>query len=318
MNTNEFNNSNHINNIHNINDIHSRINNPIPAYEHYYVPAHSHWPVLGSIALGCIALGIVNLLHHHTAGWYLLSIGTLLISWMIIGWFKDVIKESLAGLYSRQMDHSFRWGMGWFIFSEVMFFSCFFGVLFYARHFSIPWLGGLGAKAATHTYLWPHFSAQWPLLTNPNPTLFPAPSGVMDTWGLPAINTLILLSSGATITWAHWGLLKNKNIQLAIGLTLTIILGISFLTLQAFEYHEAYTHLNLKLSSGIYGSTFFMLTGFHGLHVSLGTLMLIVILARCLKGHFTPKHHFAFEGVAWYWHFVDVVWLFLFIFVYWL
>ncbi len=290
----------------------------IKKYEHYYVPAQSYWPIIGSIALGCMALGIVNLLHNNDIGHYFLFAGALLLTWMIIGWFKDVIKESQAGLYSTQMDHSFRWGMSWFIFSEIMFFACFFGVLFYTRHFSVPWLGGLGEKAATHTYLWPNFVAQWPLLKNPNPELFPAPYFVVNTWGLPAVNTLILLSSGATITWAHWGLLKHNRKQLIIGLFLTIALGLSFVAFQAIEYYEAYTHLNLKLTSGIYGSTFFMLTGFHGVHVTLGTIMLMVILGRCLKGHFTPEHHFAFEGVAWYWHFVDVVWLFLFIFVYWL
>lgn len=287
-------------------------------YEHYYVPAQSHWPITGSIALGFMALGIVNLIHHNQIGHYFTLAGAALLIWMMIGWFKDVIHESQSGLYSQQMDHSFRWGMGWFIFSEVMFFAAFFGVLFYVRNLSIPWLGGTGDKAASHTYLWPHFVAQWPLLVPPDPALFPPIKSVMHTWGLPALNTLILLTSGATITWAHWGLIKNNRHQLIIGLTLTVLLGISFLTFQALEYHEGYTHLNLKLSSGIYGSTFYMLTGFHGLHVTIGTCMLIVILGRSLKGHFTPAHHFAFEGVAWYWHFVDVVWLFLFIFVYWL
>lgn len=287
-------------------------------YEPYYVPAQSYWPITGSVALGCIALGIVNLLHHNVVGHYFFLVGALLLTIMIVGWFRDVIKESQAGLYSQQMDHSFRWGMAWFIFSEVMFFVCFFGVLLYVRELSVPWLGGIGAKAASHTYLWPHFVAQWPLLKNPNPELYPSPNGVMYTWGLPAINTFLLLSSGATLTWAHWGLVANKRKQLIIGLALTVLLGLSFITLQAFEYYEAYTHLNLKLSSGIYGSTFFMLTGFHGLHVTLGTCMLLVILVRSLKGHFSPEHHFAFEGVAWYWHFVDVVWLFLFIFVYWI
>lgn len=287
-------------------------------YEHYYVPSQSYWPITGSIALGCVALGIVNFLHDSHLWHYFLLVGALLLTFMIVGWFRDVIKESQKGLYSEQMDHSFRWGMAWFIFSEIMFFTCFFGVLFYVRELAVPWLGGIGAKAATHKYLWPNFVAQWPLLKTPNPELFPGAKGVMHTWGLPAINTLLLLSSGATITWAHWGLVANKRKQLILGLILTVLLGLSFLTLQAVEYHEAYTHLNLKLTSGIYGSTFFMLTGFHGLHVTLGTLMLIIILGRSLKGHFTPQHHFAFEGVAWYWHFVDVVWLFLFIFVYWL
>ena len=140
----------------------------------------------------------------------------------------------------------------------------------------------------------------------------------MHWMGLPLVNTIILLTSGATITWAHWGLIKNNRKQLVVGMALTVALGIAFLACQALEYHEAYTEMGLTLGSGAYGATFFMLTGFHGFHVTLGTIMLIVILLRCMKGHFTPEHHFGFEGVAWYWHFVDVVWLGLFIFVYWL
>ena len=141
----------------------------------------------------------------------------------------------------------------------------------------------------------------------------------MEAWGIPALNTaLLLLTSGVTITIAHWGLLKNNRRQLIIGLIMTIALGMTFLGFQIFEYAHAYSELNLKLTTGAYGSTFFMLTGFHGFHVTVGTLMLIVILGRSIAGHFTAEHHFGFEGVAWYWHFVDVVWLLLFILVYWL
>ena len=140
----------------------------------------------------------------------------------------------------------------------------------------------------------------------------------MEAWGLPTLNTLILLTSGVTVTWAHWALKKMNRSQLILGLLLTVVLGITFLCLQAFEYGHAYEELGLSLDSGIYGTTFFMLTGFHGAHVTLGTIMLMVILVRAIKGHFSPHNHFAFEGVAWYWHFVDVVWLFLYIFVYWL
>jgi len=140
----------------------------------------------------------------------------------------------------------------------------------------------------------------------------------MAAAGIPAVNTLILLSSGVTVTWAHWGLKKNNRGQLILGLLLTVLLGVTFLGLQAYEYGHAYSEMNLKLTSGAYGATFFMLTGFHGLHVTLGTIMLIVILFRSIAGHFTPDRHFAFEGVSWYWHFVDVVWLLLFLLVYWL
>lgn len=287
-------------------------------YEHYYVPAQSRWPIVGAIGLGAFAIGAVNLIHGHPMGHFIFFIGALIIAYMMFGWFSDVIHESHKGLYSAQMDRSFRWGMAWFIFSEVMFFAAFFGALFYARQISVPGIGGAGHHAATHAFLWPDFVAQWPLLKNPDPEAYTAPKAAMGAWGLPAINTLILLTSGVTITWAHWGLVKSKRVQLNLGLLLTVILGVAFLILQVYEYIEAYHKLGLTLDSGIYGSTFFMLTGFHGAHVTLGTIMLIVILMRCLKGHFNKEHHFGFEAVAWYWHFVDVVWLFLFIFVYWL
>lgn len=236
----------------------------------------------------------------------------------MFGWFRDVILESHQGLYSSQMDRSFRWGMVWFIFSEVMFFAAFFGALFYARNLSIPHLGGAGHHASTHAILWPDFQAIWPLLKNPNPELFPGAKGTVHAWGLPAVNTALLLTSGLTITWAHWALKTARRTQLIVGLLATILLGVVFLCLQIDEYIYAHRALDLTMHSGIYGSTFFMLTGFHGMHVTLGTIMLAVICARCAKGHFTLEHHFGFEAVAWYWHFVDVVWLVLFVLVYWL
>lgn len=287
-------------------------------YEHYYVPEQSHWPIVGSIGLGVLVIGIVNLIHDHGSGHYFFFLGSLIMAWMMFGWFKDVIQESSKNLYSAQMDRSFRWGMAWFIFSEVMFFAAFFGALFYARELSGPWLAGEGKGDLTNQFLWPQFKFAWPLLTTPNPEAYVQTLKPMSAWGLPAINTLLLLSSGATITWAHWGLMKNNRRQLVIGLFLTIALGATFIGFQALEYYEAYHAYHLTLDSGIYGSTFFMLTGFHGAHVTLGTIMLITILLRSAKGHFSPEKHFAFEAVAWYWHFVDVVWLFLFVFVYWL
>jgi cytochrome c oxidase subunit 3 len=191
-----------------------------------------------------------------------------------------------------------------------MFFGAFFGALFYMRVISVPDLGQLESQQL----IWPGFKPTWPT-AGPGITEQFTP---MEAWGIPALNTLILLTSGATVTWAHWGLLKNNRSQLIWGLVLTVILGMLFISFQAYEYIHAYSELNLKLTMGAYGSTFFMLTGFHGFHVTIGTLMLIVILFRSVAGHFRPEHHFGFEGVAWYWHFVDVVWLGLFIFVYWL
>jgi len=284
----------------------------------YYLPEPSKWPLVASIALFTIMLGAANWVHGHWYGPYFFFVGFLIFIYMLFGWFGVVIKENLAGVYDAQVDRTFRWAMAWFIFSEVMFFGAFFGALFYARFVVLPQLAGGPGFESTHYLLWPGFKAVWPLLLNPDATQFPAPLKAMEAWGLPTLNTLILLSSGVTVTWAHWALKKMNRSQLILGLLLTVVLGITFLCLQAFEYGHAYEELGLSLESGIYGTTFFMLTGFHGAHVTLGTIMLIVILARAIKGHFTPHNHFAFEGVAWYWHFVDVVWLFLYIFVYWL
>ena len=234
---------------------------------------------------------------------------------MMFLWFGQVVRESESRIYNDQVDRSFRWGMGWFIFSEVCFFGAFFGALFYARVYSVPWLGGEGTGVATNLFLWPAFDSVWP--TN-GPEAVGGAYRVMEAWGIPALNTIILLSSGGTVTWAHWGIIKGNRGQFLWGLLLTVALGFLFVGLQAFEYYEAYVHFNLKLSTGIYGSTFFMLTGFHGAHVTIGAIMLAVVLLRGMKGHFDAKQHFAFEAAAWYWHFVDVVWLGLFIFVYWL
>lgn len=273
----------------------------------YYLPNPSPWPLIGSTGLFTLALGFVLFLNSIGVGPWLMLTGAAIIIFMMFGWFGRVIDESEGGIYNTQVDHSFRMGMAWFIFSEVMFFGAFFGALFYERMVSVPFL-------AEHTQLlWPGFHASWPS-AGPDGNPFTP----MAAWGIPAINTLILLTSGVTVTWAHWGLLKENRGQLIVGLFLTVALGISFLTLQAYEYVHAYTELGLTLHAGVYGSTFFMLTGFHGFHVTIGTIMLTVILIRSIKGHFTPDHHFAFEGVAWYWHFVDVVWLGLFVFVYWL
>ncbi len=287
------------------------------AHGTYYIPKPSHWPLVGSVGLTTTLVGAASWMHTDWYGPYLFTIGLSILVSMMFGWFGQVIYENQKGLYDLQVDRSFRWGMCWFIFSEVCFFGAFFGALFFSRLWSIPLLGG-DIHPITHITLWPDFKAAWPVLINPNNQAFVGAREAMGAWGLAAINTLVLLTSGVTITWAHWALKLNKRHQLCIGLGLTAALGVFFLFLQAHEYYDAYTEMNLTLDAGIYGTTFFMLTGFHGLHVTIGTIMLIVILIRSLRGHFTPERHFAFEAVAWYWHFVDVVWLFLFIFVYWL
>lgn len=286
--------------------------------QYYYVPAHSHWPIVGSVALACIAVGAVNWIHAHEYGFFLFLVGICILVGMMFGWFTTVIHEAQRGLHNPLVDRSFRWGMVWFIFSEVMFFAAFFGALFYMRTYSVPWLGGLGQGAATHEFLWPNFQATWPLFKNPDPKLFVGPRHILSAWGIPALNTAILLTSALTLTWAHWALRQGKREQLVIGLLITVLLGVTFLGCQGYEYTLAYLHDGLTLGSGAYGSTFFMLTGFHGMHVTVGAIMLTTMLVRCLKGHFTADHHFAFEACAWYWHFVDVVWLVLFVFVYWL
>jgi cytochrome c oxidase subunit 3 len=276
----------------------------------YFVPEPSSWPVIGSIGLFLMATGATLWFNGAAAGPWVVLVGFLVLVYMMVGWFGHVIGESEGGRYNRQVDVSFRWGMSWFIFSEVMFFAAFFGALFYARALSVPWLG-----ESEQRLLWPDFQAQWPTAGPGFPNEHFSPIGA---WGLPAINTALLLTSGITVTWAHHALKQNHRNQLILGLLLTIALGVTFLAVQAYEYWHAYHDLNLRLSTGIFGSTFFMLTGFHGFHVTVGAIMLTVILFRCMAGHFRPDHHFGFEGVAWYWHFVDVVWLLLFVLVYWM
>jgi cytochrome c oxidase subunit 3 len=275
----------------------------------YYLPDPSHWPIVGSLMMALLGFGAALSVNGITAGFFLLAAGFGVMIYLVFGWFSTVARESEAGLHNKQVDVSFRWGMSWFIFSEVMFFAVFFGTLFYMRVLSVPWLGEFDQKL-----LWPDFKPDWPVA---GPGL-KDPFTPMGAWGIPAINTLLLLSSGVTVTLAHWALLRNDRMKLIGWMFATVGLGILFLAFQAYEYGHAYSELNLKLTTGAYGATFFMLTGFHGFHVTVGCIMLTSILFRCVAGHFKPDHHFGFEGVAWYWHFVDVVWLGLFIFVYWL
>ena len=282
----------------------------------YYIPHGTKWPIMGSIGLTLLLGGFAAKLNGSGVGGTVMILGVLIVIAMMFLWFGQVIAESEAGTYNQQVDHSFRWSMGWFIFSEVMFFAAFFGALYYARVYSVPWLGGEGAGGVTtNPVLWPNFEAAWP--TN-GPGNVGGDFESMPAWGVPALNTIILLSSGVTVTFAHWAILRDRRPQFVLWLLATVSLGFLFVGFQAYEYAEAYSHMNLKLSTGVYGSTFFMLTGFHGAHVTIGAIMLTTMLLRGLKGHFSSKNHFAFEAAAWYWHFVDVVWLGLFIFVYWL
>jgi cytochrome c oxidase subunit 3 len=288
--------------------------------EIYYIPEGSKWPIVGTVSLFVTFLGGAMMFNSADAGKYVLIIGLALLTYMFAGWFADVISESIAGKYSKQVDVSFRMGMGWFILSEVMFFAAFFGALYYARMFSIPWLSGegQGGHNGTHEFLWSSFQASWPMNVMPDPSKYTQYNDVVPAFGVPAVNTALLLASGVTVTFAHWALKKANRIALNVWLLATVALGFIFVYFQAGEYAHAMNDLDLTINGGIYGSTFYLLTGFHGFHVTMGAVMLAVILFRSIKGHFTKKDHFAFEAVAWYWHFVDVVWLGLFIFVYWI
>lgn len=279
----------------------------------YYVPAKSYWPILGSLATGFMMAGLGAQLVYGTTS-FLIAIGVVSVIAVMTFWFRDVINESHLGLYDSQMDRSFRWGMGWFIFSEVMFFAAFFGALFYVRMFAIPWLGGEGAKGVS-ALLWPNFIAEWPLLSPPDASVS-GPDNVFSPWQLPLVNTLLLVTSSITLTISHEALKAEKRRLCRNWLAGTVILGCCFIFIQGVEYYEAYQHYGITLEAGIFGSTFFILTGFHGVHVIIGTLILMVMLARIIRGHFSDTEHFGFEASCWYWHFVDVVWLGLFIFVY--
>jgi cytochrome c oxidase subunit 3 len=276
---------------------------------YYFVPQPSHWPVVGAVALLLMGMGAAFWFNHVAAGPWMVAAGFVVLLVMLFGWFGTVIGESEGRLYNQKVDLSFRWSMSWFIFSEVMFFAAFFGALFYIRNLSVPDLGTPDSKL-----LWPEYTAAWPTVGPYIREQFTP----MAAMGIPLLNTIILVSSGFTLTIAHHALKAGHRGTLKLWLAITIALGFTFLGFQAYEYFHAYSALNLKLSTGVYGSTFFMLTGFHGAHVTIGAIMLSVMLARALKGHFDAEHHFAFEAAAWYWHFVDVVWLLLFVLVYWL
>ena len=283
------------------------------ADDHYYVPHGTRWPIIGSLGMITMMASAAYWVNGSSTAPWTFMLGLMIMVYMLFGWFGEVIRESEAGLYNAQVDTSFRMGMMWFIASEVMFFAAFFGALFYARVLAVPWLGGEGTGAFTNEILWQGYDAVWPTA---GPDQLGGPFATVPAFGVPFVNTLILLTSGFTVTMAHHALKKNDRSRLIAWLVATVVLGFFFVFLQVEEYIEAYQHLGLTLGSGIYGSTFFMLTGFHGMHVTLGAIMLTVIAIRAMKGHFKPDNHFGFEAVAWYWHFVDVVWLGLFIFVY--
>ena len=283
---------------------------------YYFVPSPSQWPMVGSLALLCFGFGMSGWVNGAAYGPYVLALFLAILVYMMVGWFGTVAGESEAGLYNHRVDTAFRWSMGWFIFSEVMFFGAFFTALWWARAHSVPALGSL-----ENALLWPDFKAVWPSMAagvTASPAGIIEPFTTVGPFWLPTINTALLLTSGVTLTIAHHALREGHRARTVNFMWATVLLGVIFLGVQGYEYAHLYNDLNLKLNSGVYGSTFYMLTGFHGFHVLVGMLMLLFVTLRLRKGHFTAERHFGFEGAAWYWHFVDVVWLGLYILVYWL
>lgn len=292
----------------------------------YYVPEQSKLPIFAATGLGVTAWGAGTWVQGGSAMGFL--VGALILAFTLYSWFSIVIKENMAGMNSDQLKRSYVWGMSWFIFSEVMFFAAFFGALFYIRNLALPWLGSEGGFE-NNSLLWGDFEAAWPLMTTPDMAangeaakfVGPAENMSFPGWDklfgwLPLWNTIILMSSSVTVHIAHTAIKNNNRGKFNLWLGITVALGAIFLVLQVEEYLHAYQHMGLTLKSGIYGTTFFMLTGFHGAHVTMGTIMLLIQFLRGLKGHFNAEDQFGFEAASWYWHFVDVVWVGLFIFVY--
>ena len=244
----------------------------------------SPWPVLGAISVGVLAFGFIMFMHDITD--MVMPVGLVMVLYTMYVWWRDVVHEAEGAFHTPTVQLGLRYGMSLFIASEVMFFVAWFWAFFNASIYPTEQMGGV-----------------WP----------PEGVAVFHPFEIPFVNTIVLLSSGVTVTWAHHALRKGDRRNLILGLWLSVILGAAFTSLQAYEY----IHAPFDFTGGIYGTTFYMATGFHGAHVIIGTVFLAVCLVRSYLGHFKPDHHFGFEAAAWYWHFVDVVWLFLFTFVYW-
>ncbi|HLA01947.1 MAG TPA: cytochrome c oxidase subunit 3 [Aestuariivirga sp.] len=261
----------------------------------YHLVDPSPWPAVGGASAFILAIGAVNWMHG--GNWLIMALGFALVFYTMFMWWRDVIREAHAGDHTPVVSLHLRYGMIMFIASEVMFFVAWFWAFFDASLFTDEAIQA--SRVAVTGGVWP-----------------PAGTKIFDPWHLPLVNTLILLTSGTTVTWAHHALLNNDRQGLKWGLIATVALGALFTSVQAYEYAHAQFAFSREGEGNIYGSTFFMATGFHGFHVLIGTIFLLVCLFRAMKGHFTPQQHFGFEAAAWYWHFVDVVWLFLFSCVY--
>jgi cytochrome c oxidase subunit 3 len=314
-------------------------------YEKYYVPEKSKLAVCATIGLVLSIYGAASIMNDMTFGdpnettssWTIFICGLFFFLATLFSWFRIAIKENIAGMNSAQLKRSYVLGMFWFIFSEVMFFFAFFGALFYVRTLVGPWLAGEGDAGRMNGLLWEGFEFSWPMMQTPQEAVGGAAAQPIANNGsftsaetsmafasahawyawLPLWNTIILLTSSFTCHIAHMGILDGNRKKFNLWLGITVALGMIFLVVQAYEYYEAYAHFGLTMNAGIYGSTFFMLTGFHGFHVLMGMTMLLIQFLRSVRGgHFTADDHFGFEASSWYWHFVDVVWVFLFLFVY--
>lgn len=317
-------------------------------YETYYVPDSSKLAISATIGLVLLVIGASSVINdfsyrpgEETNSSFILYSGLVWFAATLVAWFGITIRENRQGMNSAQLKHSYVLGMQWFIFSEVMFFFAFFGALFYIRNLAAPWLAGEGDAGRMNGLLWPGFEYSWPMLETPQDAIggvkaqaaaghlanngefagaerhlsFPGFAN-MSHW-LPLYNTIILLTSSFTCHIAHNGIKNNDRKKFNVWLGITVALGMIFLYLQYMEYHEALFEYGITLNSGVYGTTFFMLTGFHGFHVAMGTFMLLIQLIRSVsKGHFSANDQFGFEASSWYWHFVDVVWVFLFLFIY--
>lgn len=285
-------------------------------HSNYYVPPRSPLPIIGAIGLFLFALGSLNFTTLWGPGLFI--IGLLVLLGMIFSWFRAVIRESRQGLYDAQMQRSFRWGMFWFIFCELFLFGILLGALIYIRWATLPSLAGNGSGGSllTHYLLWPDFQKTWPLLKNPAPYLFAGGNLAPAAWGIPTLNTLLLLSSAILVTWAFLMSKKANRWAPPTGLLAAILLGIVFLFLQLFYYSEVISIYKFTIGSGIYGSLFSILTVVHMLHVLVGIFILSVVLVRYAAGHFSAQNNFAFEAAIWFWLLITALWLLIFMFLY--
>jgi len=283
----------------------------------YYVPDHSIWPIVGTLGLFGFAVGSLNF--SSLWGMIVFSLGALTLLVMLFGWMHDVVRESGADLYDAQMGRTFRWGMFWLLLGETFFFGTALGALIYVRFASLPWMAGTGSGGSimTHYVLWPNFQNTWPLLVGPNPNAFPLPKMTPTAWGLPLLNTLILLMSAITAIFS-WRALLTKKQQLAIaGMSVTLLLGLAFLVSQVYFLFQLATKYGVTIASGIYGSLFYFLNTFHLIHIVVGLILFAVILLLTIKNHFNAERTFGFSASVLFWSFLTVIWLFIFVCVYW-